>query len=127
MRITLCGSARYMDQFHAWNKWLALHGHTVYSVATSVKGTWTPTEDEKETLDLVHLDKILNSTAVLIIDCLRMPDEWAVGVAERRTGAWEHAVAQYTGESTKRELKWAHIHRRVIMHTHNHVEQEGPL
>ncbi|KKL03738.1 hypothetical protein LCGC14_2623130 [marine sediment metagenome] len=26
MKITLCGSTRFMDQYHAWNRWLALQG-----------------------------------------------------------------------------------------------------
>ncbi len=116
MKITLCGSTRFMDQYHAWNRWLALQGHVVYSVATSVKGDFSPTDDQKETLDLVHLAKILNSDAILVINCLRMPGQYKYNVDQVK---WDLLTEAYIGESTKREVKWAKMNHKENMYTTN--------
>ncbi len=120
MKITLCGSTRFIEIFREWNKWLALQGHTVYSVATSVKGDFTPTVGEKETLDLVHLYKIVNSDEILVINCLLRPHM----IPDVGPGP------KYIGESTRREIKWARIlNRRVryisdenVLILQNHME-----
>lgn len=99
MRITLCGSTRFEAQFKEWNHKLAIAGHTVYSLslfareATDIgkEGKITISEHEKVTLDLVHLDKILNSDAIVVID-----------------------VDGYTGFSTKREIEWARIQGKKV-------------
>lgn len=118
MRITLCGSTRFIEQFHAWNRWLTLQGHAVYSVAGSAKHGWEITDDEKGTLDLVHLDKILNSEAILVIDCLRMPDQYKYNhdIVEHD---WELLTEVYTGQSTKREIKWAKLKGKYVMYTNS--------
>ena len=93
MNLCLIGSTRFMDKYLEVNRRLSLGGHIVYSVATRSSGSdyGKPkdavdlTEDEKETLDLVHLQKILRSDAVVLIT--------------DATG--------YYGSSTKREIKWA--------------------
>jgi hypothetical protein len=108
MKITLCGSTRFMEQYHAWNRWLTLQGHAVYSVAGSAKDGWNITDDEKETLDLVHLVKILNSDAILVINCLLSPED--------PFGEFD-AGPLYTGESTKREIKWAEMLGRMVTYT----------
>jgi len=94
MKFTICGSARFENLFHEWNKKLGLMGHISYGLMTypSIEGdkTWyTPTQ--KETLDLCHLAKIEDSDAVLILN---------------KEG--------YIGESTQRELKWALIQEKLI-------------
>jgi len=116
MKITLCGSTRFMEQYHAWNQWLALQRHVVYSVSTSVKDDFDPTDDEKETLDLVHLDKILNSDAIFVIDCLRRPNDekFLSNMTEKR---WELLTERYIGESTRREIKWAKIKNKHIAYS----------
>jgi hypothetical protein len=86
MKITLCGSTKFMYEFHRWNQMLTLKGHVVYSVATNVHGDWTPTDEEKTILDLVHLKKIAESDAILVVS---------------KDG--------YIGESTTREIMWAGI------------------
>ena len=54
-------------------------------------------EDQKTILDLCHLDKILNSEAIVVID-----------------------VDSYIGDSTKREVLWARIQgKRVYWITEN--------
>lgn len=99
MRIALCGSTRFKSTFESWNHALAISGHTVYSLslfgreATDIgkEGNVIISESEKVTLDLVHLDKILNSQAIVIID-----------------------VGGYIGFSTKREIEWARLQRKNI-------------
>lgn len=99
MRITLCGSTRFKDQFQEWNHKLALAGHTVYSLSLFAReaadagkeGHPTISESEQVTLDLVHLDKILNSDAIVVID-----------------------VDCYTGFSTKREIEWARMQKKYV-------------
>lgn len=95
MKICLCGSTRFMDQFHAANVALSLAGHVVYSVATSVKSDFQPTDDQKIALDAVHLVKIEESDAVMI-----------VGIQE------DGSV--YIGDSTRREMMYARLREKPI-------------
>ena len=111
MKITLCGSTRFMEQFHAWGKHMALNGHVVYSVATSVKGDWKPTEYEKTTLDLVHLAKIEESDYIFVITCPRLPGEDQIEEA-------------YIGESTAREIQWADIRGKCIVYSNTKGVEE---
>jgi hypothetical protein len=71
MIITLCGSARFEDWFHAWNEALTVAGHTVFSLATlpSVKGMreWYD-EPTKVALDAAHRRKIDASDAILVLN-----------------------------------------------------------
>jgi hypothetical protein len=105
MKICLIGSTRFMDQYLEVNRQLSMAGHVVYSVATrsssaayeKSKDTVELTEDEKETLDLVHLLKIQNSdVCVLITD-----------------------AAGYVGTSTKREIKWAQMMGKQVLLPHH--------
>lgn len=99
MRITLCGSTRFKAQFDEWNHKLAIAGHTVYSLSlfgreasdTGKGDAPVVTEEQKITLDLVHLDKIINSDAIVVID-----------------------VDGYTGFSTKREIQWARMQNKRV-------------
>lgn len=93
MKLCLIGSTRFAEQYDQVNRDLTLMGHVVYSVATvgvspgeeKVKKGKAITDEEKETLDLVHLIKIMQSDAcVLITD-----------------------IHGYVGISTKREIRWA--------------------
>lgn len=88
MKITLCGSARFEEYFKFWNEMLSLYGHTIYtlSVYPSQKESgkdWYD-EQEKKTLDQVHLDKINNSDAIFVINPFA-----------------------YLGESTLKEIEYA--------------------
>lgn len=88
MIVTLCGSARFEDEFKRANEQLSLAGHVVFtlSVYPSDKNnkSWY-TDKQKETLDKVHFEKIRHSDAVVLI-----------------------APGGYVGESTSRELAFAH-------------------
>lgn len=85
MKITLVGSTRFRKQYEELNRQLSTAGHVVYSVSSFMHAGDDITEVEKERLDLVHLQKIMESEAIVIVT-----DE---------TG--------YYGESTKREILWA--------------------
>lgn len=101
MRITLCGSTRFEPLFHEWNHKLALAGHTVYSLSLFGREAKDAgkddkkivTEDEKIVLDLVHLDKIMNSEAIVVIN----PEN-------------------YIGFSTKREIRWAVMQKKQVLY-----------
>lgn len=88
MKICLIGSTRFIDQYREVNQTLTKMGHVVYSVCMASTGKPEDredlTDDEKETLDLVHLMKLMASdVACLITD-----------------------GNGYVGFSTRRELKW---------------------
>jgi hypothetical protein len=96
MKITLCGSTRFHERFQELNEKLSAQGHVVYSVAfAKIPGTRQPTPEEKITLDLVHLKKILDSDAVVLIG--HQPDN-----------------TYYIGESTRRELEWAMLNEKNL-------------
>lgn len=95
MKICLCGSTRFMPEYHEWNRRLSKAGHVVYSVAAFEKGGDPLTEDEKETLDLVHLRKIQESELIFIITVI--------------VSAEGDVSKPYIGDSTRREIKWAKL------------------
>jgi hypothetical protein len=99
MKITLCGSTRFMDRYHAANRQLTLMGHVVYSVATISTGAAASqhtavgeevSDDDKVVLDLVHLRKIQESDAIVVIGWNKDAD-----------------TPNYIGPSTRREIMWA--------------------
>ena len=85
MKITLCGSTKFKEDFIAANVELSLQGHTVYSCASWGHSGDTLSDNEKLILHAVHMSKIANSDAILVIN---------------RNG--------YVGESTRREIYFAH-------------------
>jgi hypothetical protein len=95
MKLCLIGSTRFMEEYRKTNKELTLAGHVVYTVATistsapgeHVKAEEQITEEEKIILDLVHLRKIQESDAVVLVT--------------DSTG--------YYGFSTRREIAWARL------------------
>ena len=112
MIITLCGSTRFMEAFGDWNVILTKAGHVVYTVCTSFKGdallNHNPVmgdEDEtKRRFDLIHLQKISNSDAILVLN-----------------------VDGYYGESTRREIEWARMNRKQVYWLNNakkHPDEE---
>lgn len=109
MKICLCGSTRFMDQFNAANRLLTLAGHVVYSVATASSGDHPQlTMDEKLLLDAVHLSKIDESEAVVI-----------VGRQEDGT--------MYIGDSTRREMMYARVREKNVYFYDPTKPVEGPF
>jgi len=100
-RVTLCGSARFEQDFHRVSEELTLNGIVVYSLAVfpsthAGQKDWY-TDAQKDTLDLVHMAKIVHSDAVVVLD---------------RDG--------YVGESTSREVVFAKAINRQVFYL------EGP-
>lgn len=91
MKICLIGSSRFLDKYNEVNRRLSLAGHVVYSIAVSKDKTVS--EQDKDTLDLVHLLKIQESDA-----CFLITDS-----------------SKYVGESTRREMKWAVMQDMAIL------------
>lgn len=100
MKITLCGSTRFNDEFAVWNARLTLAGHVVYSLAIVSKQegdlgkehiSQTISEDDKNRLDLVHLAKIEESDAIVVLN-----------------------RDDYIGQSTTRELMWARMRGKKV-------------
>lgn len=100
MRITLCGSTRFKQEYAEANTRLSQAGHVVYSIAWAKEDESAATPGikmdatMKENLDLVHLAKILNSDAILV-----------VGKVDG---------SPYIGASTRREIVWAQMHDKRI-------------
>ncbi len=94
MRMTLCGSARFEAEFKEWNKRLTLAGHVVYSLGVYPsdmgKKDWYD-GNQKVVLDQVHLAKIDNSDAILVLN-----------------------VDGYVEESTTREIEHAHATEKTV-------------
>ena len=106
MRITLCGSAKFEAQFHEWNEKLTLAGHIVYGLAAYPSShannkDWY-SEEQKQTLDLIHFAKIDNSDAIVVLN-----------------------VNDYIGFSTRREIEWAKIKKKLKFYIENPKIGEG--
>lgn len=96
MKITLCGSTKFRDQFEDWNRRLSKMGHIVYSVSSYGHSGDVLTPDEKEMLDLVHLRKVLESEAIFVVGL--------------QAGLVPEAPRElYIGDSTRREIAWARL------------------
>ncbi len=69
MRITLCGSSRFRDEFVRWMDQLTMMGHVVYGLGSTRDFHGEPTDnDVKKQLDNVHKLKIANSDAVFVLN-----------------------------------------------------------
>lgn len=95
MIITLCGSARFEEQFVRANKNLTLAGHVVFGLSVypsqmEGKKDWY-TQEEKGKLDAAHLRKIDASDAIVVLN-----------------------VEGYVGESTAGEINWAAVHGKRV-------------
>lgn len=95
MRLTLCGSTRFLDLYRDWNARLSKAGHVVYSVAVAEHGGDRLTDADKDLLDLVHLMKIQASDAIFVLD----------GPVDGKP---------YVGASTRREIAWARLNGKGV-------------
>lgn len=82
--VCLCGSTRFKDEFMRWNRLLTLNGEIVLMPGVFGHSGDPLTERQKERLDQLHLQKIIRSDYVVVID-----------------------VGGYIGESTSREIDFA--------------------
>ncbi len=108
MKICLCGSTRFMDQYQIANRLLTLAGHVVYTVAAVSTGDHPDlTPDEKVVLDAVHLSKIEESDAIMVV-------------------GFQEDGSMYIGESTKREIAFARIRDKQVYYYAPEQEVGGP-
>lgn len=106
MKITLCGSTRFQQAFGDWNAGLTLAGHVVYGLGMFGReaadegkvGNDLVSDDEKVTLDLVHLRKIIESDVIVVLN-----------------------VGGYVGISTRREIQWANMNGRAVYWLENNA------
>lgn len=108
MKICLCGSTRFMDQYQAANRALTLAGHVVYTVAAVSTGNHSElTHDQKIALDAVHLAKIEESDAIMVV------------------GRQEDGSI-YIGDSTRREIMFAELRDKKVFFYEPDQEIGGP-
>ncbi len=91
-KVCLIGSTKFKEEYKRVNIELSKRGYIVYSVAGFGYSGDTFTDDEKDTLDLVHLAKILQSDRIVICT----------------------DKTNYIGDSTKREIKWAKMFSKTF-------------
>jgi len=105
--VTLCGSARFENEFIVANRELGRCGIPVFGLSclprdrepdAGVKADGY----EKTMLDLVHLQKILAATHVLVVG------------------------DGYIGQSTAREIVWAKLHRIPVLATTRYPDPITP-
>lgn len=108
MKVCLCGSTRFMDQYQEANRRLTLAGHIVYSVAAVSTGNHSEiSHDEKLMLDAVHLKKIAESDAIMIV------------------GRQEDGSI-YIGDSTRREITFARVWGKEVFFFEPGEKVSGP-
>ena len=100
MRITLCGSSRNKEEFMRINRSLTLAGHVVYSLGVFPhdEDEIKLTDEDKIILDAVHMAKIANSDAILVIapdgyigDSTRLEIAYALTVG--KTVYWSNSLS----------------------------------
>ena len=82
--ITLCGSTRFKDQFFEAARDLTLQGWIVLMPLVFAHSGDSITDEQKQNLDELHLEKIRLSNAILVLN-----------------------IGGYIGESTRREIEYA--------------------
>lgn len=90
--ICLCGSTRFMDQFHEANVELTKRGFSVITISMAMPKEGDADKGLKEILDLVHFNKILRADAIFVV----------------------HDDSGYVGFSTAREILWASMQGKSI-------------
>lgn len=94
--ITLCGSTRFKDEFMRIQKELTLAGNIVLSVGCFGHSGDEFTKEQKDMLDLMHLNKIDMADEIFVIN-----------------------VGGYIGKSTRNEIAYAKCHGKII----NYLEE----
>jgi hypothetical protein len=91
--ICLCGSTRFLDDYHAANIELTRRGFSVITISQAMPRQPDGSHEEnglKRMLDLVHLNKILRADAIFIVG------------------------RDYIGQSTAGEIIWATMQGKPI-------------
>lgn len=90
--ITLCGSTRFKEEFEKWNRELTLRGNVVFSCAVFTHADGIPiSKVEVDILSQAHYSKIDLSDGIFVIN-----------------------VDGYIGESTRKEIHYAWLKKKMI-------------
>lgn len=130
--VCLCGSTRFRQAYIDANRQETLAGKIVLSVGGFSHSGDTFTEEQKATLDQLHLDKIEMADEVLFLNChaQKCPQcgtVWTspgvtIQVCSCCTNLEQHPPKPYLGESSLREL----AHARALGKTVRFLnKQEG--
>jgi len=93
--VCLCGSTKYLEDFHEANVQLTRRGFSVITISEALRRDDEQNSGLKKILDLVHLNKILRSDVVAVVG------------------------PGYVGESTAREILWADMQGKRIVLLHD--------
>jgi hypothetical protein len=99
MKITLCGSTKFKQEFELTNRLLTKRGHLVYSVSWYSHSGDEVSKDLHERLDLIHLMKIKDSDAICLVGHDHSKD---------------HGI--YVGNGLKREMLWAILNDKKVLY-----------
>lgn len=89
--VCLCGSTRFLDDFHTANVELTKRAFSVITISMALPKGADENPGLKMLLDLVHLNKILRSDAIFVVG------------------------DGYVGQSTAREIIWADMHDKTVI------------
>lgn len=89
MKITICGSSRFMTEIDKANRQLSMVGHVVYSLVPLLQ---TPNATQKQTLREIHRNKIDASDAIFVV-----------------------SIGGYIGADTAAEIEYARRQGKPIM------------
>ncbi|WP_275001759.1 hypothetical protein [Promicromonospora iranensis] len=92
--VCLCGSTRFAEQFRAVNRDLTLAGAIVVAPAEFERATDRITDEQKAALGTLHLAKIDLADRIVVIN-----------------------PGGYIGESTRREIRYAHQTGKPVEYT----------
>lgn len=87
-KITICGSAKYKNQFEYWNRKLSLEQNIVYTTCYTMKDM---SDEEKKILDKINLKKIDYSDEIFVLD-----------------------IDGYVGKSTQQKILYAKKHGKKV-------------
>ncbi len=91
--VCLCGSTRFLDDFHLANVELTKRGFSIVTISMALPKNDQGSEVEaalKEFLDLIHLNKVIRSDSVFVVG------------------------DGYIGRSTAREILWAEMQGKPV-------------
>lgn len=98
-KITICSSLKFENEIRMYSEKLELEGNCVFNIVYPTKEKNSYTHEEIKTLGKAHLEKILISDAIFVIN---------------KNG--------YIGESVKKEIDFATTHKKEIIYLENKDE-----
>lgn len=123
--VTLCGSARFEAEFREANKQLGLRGWAVYALSTYPSDNGNQHEwytgGEKVMLDLVHLGKILETGAILVVG------NGYIGPSTAREILWADMLGKRLCWQAALPMDWDLVSRALMVPSDDHHRPSGLL